>query len=95
MLLGAEVRGETIPNGAGSCDELDCTKVSSRKNISAVALLFYRKFRYDSRRGAQAPRVETDEFGTVLFCFSISLSKAGLNEVRVQLLQGRHPGSIP
>ena len=38
--------------------------------------------------------MEADEFGTVLFRFSISLSEAGLNEVRVQLLQGRYLGSI-
>ena len=52
---GAKAGREAIQNGAGSCDDLDCTKVPSRKNISALAVLCYRKFRYDSRCWVQAP----------------------------------------
>ena len=29
--------------------------------------------------------METDEFGTVLFCFSISLSEAGFQEIRFRV----------
>ena len=66
----AEVGREAIQNYAGSCGDLDCTKVCSRKNIGAFALLFYHKGRYDSRCWGQAPRMETHEFGTVfLFVF--------------------------
>ena len=43
------MRREAIRNEAGSCDELDFTNVWSQKNISAVAVLFYNEFRYDSR----------------------------------------------
>ena len=50
---GTKARREAIQNEAGSWDDLDCTKVSSRKNISALAVLFYRKFRYDSRGPGQ------------------------------------------
>ena len=41
------------PNHAGSCEDLDCTKVSFRKNISALTALFHRNFRYDSRGPGQ------------------------------------------
>ena len=51
---GAEVRREAIPKRGGKLTSyLDFTKVSSRKNISALAVLFYRKFRYDSRGPGQ------------------------------------------
>ena len=88
-------RGErSNPNHAGSCDDLDCTEVSFRKNISSLAALFYVSVYTILAVGSRHPG--TDEFGTVLFCFSISLSEAGLNEVRVELLEGRQPrpGSI-
>ena len=68
MLLGAEVRGEAIPNGAGSYDDLDCTKVSSRKNISALPLLFYVSVDTILAVGSKHPR-EPDQFGTVFFFF--------------------------
>ena len=78
------VRREAIPKlGRKLTSSLDCTKVSSRKNISFFALLFYRKGRYDFRCRAQVPQMGTYDFGTVLFCFSISLSETRLNKMRV------------
>ena len=49
----AKAGREAIQNDAGTCDDLDCAKVSLRKNISALAVLFHRKFRYDSRGPGQ------------------------------------------
>ena len=45
---GAKVRREA-KRGGKLTSYLDFTEVSSRKNISALAVLFNRKFRYDSR----------------------------------------------
>ena len=50
---GAKAGREAIQNSAGSCEDLDCTKVSLRRNISTLAALFHRKFRYDSRGPGQ------------------------------------------
>ena len=38
--LGTKARKEAIQNEAGSCYDLDFTKVSSRKNISALLCYF-------------------------------------------------------
>ena len=88
MLLGVRKRGKKqSQNRAGSCDDLDCTKVCSRKNIGAFALLFYRKGRYDSRRWVQAPG-DGRVWYCFLFVFPISLGEAGFQEIWFRELGG-------
>ena len=65
MLLGVLKRGKKrSPTKQEAVTIWICTKVCSRKNIGAFALLFYRKGRYDSRRWVQAPGD-----GRVWYCF--------------------------
>ena len=65
---GTKARREAVQNEAGSCDDLDCTNVYySEITSSAFALLFYRKFRYDSHWWVQAP--EGNRRVWYCFCF--------------------------
>ena len=72
------VRREAIQTMQEGCDDLDWTRISFRKNINASFAILH-ECGYDSRCRAQAPEGNRRVW-YCFFCFSISLSEAGLND---------------